>query len=148
MAEEKHWKEGIPTHENVIFTCFGGFSNTGIVAALASMEAVKELGLDKVCIGCLAALPTKVASVYAKTKAAKKIITVDGCPQECSRKVVQNAGLEISKSFVLSQDIEMEKKPLSADIGGDLKPVMEYISEENVEKTRRLILEAINSEKN
>jgi len=28
MAEEKHWKEGMPTHENIIFTCFGGLSNT------------------------------------------------------------------------------------------------------------------------
>jgi len=59
MAAEKHSKERILTHENIIFTCFGGFSNTGITAALASMEAVKELGLDKACIGCLAALPVK-----------------------------------------------------------------------------------------
>ena len=42
------WKEGMPTHENIIFTCFGGLSNTGIVAALANIEAVKKLGLDKV----------------------------------------------------------------------------------------------------
>ena len=56
MAEEKQSKKGMPVHENVIFNCFGGFSNTGITAALASLEAVKELGLDKACIGCLAAM--------------------------------------------------------------------------------------------
>lgn len=44
MAE---WKEGMPTHENIIFSCFGGLSNTGIISALACIEAVKELGLKK-----------------------------------------------------------------------------------------------------
>ena len=145
MPGEKQKKEGLETHENVIFTCFGGFSNTGITAALASMEAVKELGLDKVCIGCLAALSTNVAPVYAKTKVAKKIITMDGCSKECTRKVVQNAGLEITKSFVLSRDIGMKKRAFSTDIGGNLMPVMEYISEQDVEKAKQLIVEVINS---
>ena len=26
MAEEKQWQAGVNTHENVIFTCFGGAS--------------------------------------------------------------------------------------------------------------------------
>ncbi len=59
MAEEKEWQEGMPTHENVIFSCFGGFSNTGITSGLACLEAVKELGLEKVAIGLLATSGTK-----------------------------------------------------------------------------------------
>jgi len=47
MAEEKHWEEGMKTHENVVFFCYGGLSNTGITSALACLEAVKELGLEK-----------------------------------------------------------------------------------------------------
>ena len=47
MAEEKEWQEGMPTHENVIFSCFGGFSNTGITSGLACLEAVKELGMER-----------------------------------------------------------------------------------------------------
>lgn len=140
------WKEGIPTHENIIFNCFGGLSNTGIVAALASMEAVKELGLDKVAIGCLAALPVEVPPVYGKTKAARKIITVDGCPSECSRKVVEKAGFKPTKSFVLARDIGMKKKALHEDIGKDLKPVMEYISDDDVEKAKKLIVDALKAE--
>ncbi|MBC7190655.1 putative zinc-binding protein [Candidatus Aerophobetes bacterium] len=137
------WKEGMPSHENIIFTCFGGFSNTGIVAALASLEAVKELGLDKAAIGCLAGLPVGVPPVYGKTKAAKKIVTVDGCPMECSRKVVEDAGFKIVKSFVLTRDIGMKKKALHEDIGRDLKPVMDYISQEDVEKAKKLIVESL-----
>ena len=137
------WKEGMPTHENIIFTCFGGLSNTGIAAALASIEVVKELGLDKVAIGCLAGLPVGVPPVYGKTKAAKKIITVDGCPMECSRKVVEDAGFKVTKSFVLARDIGMKKKALHEDIGGNLKPVMEYVSQEDVEKAKKLIVESL-----
>jgi len=36
MAEEKEWQEGMTTHENIIFSCFGGLSNTGISNAQAS----------------------------------------------------------------------------------------------------------------
>ena len=57
-----------------------GLSTTGITSALACLETVKELGLEKVAIGCLGALPLGVKPVIGKTKAAKKVITVDGCP--------------------------------------------------------------------
>ena len=105
MAEEKQWQAGINTHENTIFSCFGGASNTGIVSGLACLEAVKELGLEKVAIGCLGGLPTKVKPVLGKTKASKKVITVDGCPFECSKKIVEQAGFKPTKSIVLTRDI-------------------------------------------
>ena len=144
MTEQKHWREGIPTHENVVYACFGGMSNTGITAALASMRAVEELGLEKACIGCLAGLPTNIQSVYGKTKAAKRIITVDGCPFQCSKKVVEKAGFKIAKSIVLVKDIGMKKKALHEDIGTrDFKSLMEYISEEDVEKAKKLIVRAV-----
>ena len=31
----------------IIFPCFGGSSNVGVVTALATLEAVTEVGLDK-----------------------------------------------------------------------------------------------------
>jgi uncharacterized metal-binding protein len=149
MAEEKgmEWKAGENTHENVIYACFGGMSNTGITAALASMGAVKELGLKRVAIGCLGGLPTKVGPVYGKTKAAGKVVTVDGCPFECSKKVVEAAGFKVAKSIMLTRDIGMKKKALHEDIGTkDLKSLMEYISEEEVRKAKELIVKAITEE--
>jgi len=143
MAEEKHWEEGIPTHENVIFSCYGGMSNTGITSALACLEAVKELGLEKVVIGCLAGLQHGVKPVMGKTKAAKKVITVDGCPFECSRKTAEQAGFKLTKSIVLTRDIGMKKKALHEDIGQNLKPVMEYISQDEVKKAKDLIVSSI-----
>ncbi len=142
MAEEKHWQEGVPTHENIIFSCFGGLSNTGITSALACMEVVKELGLEKVGIGCLPSVPLKVAPVLGKTHAAKKVITVDGCPFECSRKTVEAAGLTITKGIVLARDIGMKKKALHEDIGQG-RGVMAYISEEEIREAKELIKRAV-----
>jgi len=140
---EKHWVEGMKTHENIVYACFGCLSNTGITAGLGALEAVKELGLEKVAVGCLASLPLGVAPVIGKTKAAKKIITVDGCPFECSRKTVEAAGFRPYRSFMLVRDIGMNKKALHEDIGGDLKPVMDYVSTRDIEKTKELIKKAI-----
>ena len=142
MAEGKEWQKGMPTHENVIFSCFGGFSNTGITSALACLEAVKELGLEKVAIGCLPPLTLKVKPVLGKTSTAKKIITVDGCLLECSKKIVEEAGFRIAKSIVLARDIGMKKKALHMDIGRSLG-LMEYISKEEVERAKDLIVKTI-----
>ena len=90
-----------------IYACFGGFSNTGIATAIASMEAINEVGLDKACIGCLAAITNDVKSVKEKNDDARKIITIDGCQMECSRKIVERAGYK-SVSIVLTRDIGMK----------------------------------------
>jgi len=143
MAEMKEWQEGMKTHENVIFSCYGGLSNTGITSALACLEAVKELGLEKVAIGCLAGLPLGVKPVVGKTKASKKVITVDGCPFECSRKTVEQSGFTPTKSIVLTRDIGMKKKALHEDIGENIKGVMEYISDDEVRRAKELIVKTI-----
>ncbi len=143
MAEEKHWEEGMKTHENIIFSCFGGLSNTGITSALACLDAVKELGLEKVAIGCLGALPLGVKPVLGKTRAAKKIITVDGCLFECARKTVEQSGMKPTKSIVLVKDIGMKKKALHEDIGEGIKDLMEYIDPDDVRKAKELILKSL-----
>jgi uncharacterized metal-binding protein len=140
MGEEK---SQMRTHENVIFSCYGGFSNTGITSALACLEVVKELGLEKVCVGCLSALPLGIEGVIKKTKAAKKVITVDGCGAQCARKILENAGFKVTKSIVLERDIGMKKKALNEDIEGELKGVMEYISEGDVKRAKELIIKTL-----
>jgi hypothetical protein len=60
MTEQQHWQEGMKTHENIIFSCFGGLSN---------------------------------------------------------RKIVEQAGFNVTRSIVLVRDIGMKKKGLHEDIG-------------------------------
>jgi len=142
MSKEGEWQEGMPTHENIIFSCFGGLSNTGITSALACLEVIKELGLEKVAIGCLPSVPLGVKPVLGKAKAAKKIITVDGCPFECARKTIEAAGFKIDKSIVLVRDIGMKKVALHTDISKGLG-VEKYISKEDVRKAKELIIKTI-----
>lgn len=141
-TQEVVWEAGKNTHENIIYSCFGGMSNTGVTAALASLDAVRALGLKKVAIGCLGGLPTQVGPVYAKTSVAGRVVTVDGCPFECSRKVVEQAGFKIWKSLVLTRDIGMTKRPLNEDVGQG-KGMDAYISQEEVAHAKEAIITAL-----
>lgn len=125
----------------VIYPCFGGFSNTGYATALASMEALKEVGLERACIGCLGGHPTKVELVYTNTQKAKKIITVDGCPKECAKKLVEDAGFTVTESILLARDIGMTKKSLFE--GADEQSIMEHINDEDVQKAKDIIVQKI-----
>jgi len=140
------WKAGENTHENLIYVCSGGLSNTGLAAMLAAVEAVKQLGLRRVGIGCLAALPSEVGPVMGKTRAAKRIVIVDGCPMRCAKKIVEKAGFEIASSIVLTEHIDMKKKAFHEDIPEGPKPLTDYISPEDVAKAKQLIVEAIEND--
>lgn len=142
MAEENEWQEGMTTHENIIFSCFGGLSNTGITSVLACLEAVKELGLGKVAIDCLPSVALKVKPALGKTRAAKKVITVDGCPFECARKTVEGTGFRITRCIVLARDIGMKKVAIQTDIAKG-RGVAAYISKEEVKRAKELIVKTI-----
>jgi len=74
MAEEKYWEEEMKTHENIIFSCYTGLSDASITSASACLKVVRELGLEKVAISGLGALPLGVKPAAGKTKAARKVI--------------------------------------------------------------------------
>ena len=137
MSWMEEWREGMLTHEDIVFSCFGGLSNTGVTSALACLEVVKELGLGKVAVGCLPSVPLGVKPVLGKLRAAKKIITVDGCLFECSRKTIEAAGFKVAKSIVLVRDIGMKKVALHTDIGRGLG-LGKYISQEDVRRRKNL----------
>jgi hypothetical protein len=44
-----------------------------------------------------------------KTRAAERIITVDGCPLNCARKIVERAGFTPDRIINLVQDCGLEK---------------------------------------
>lgn len=126
-----------------IYACFGGFSNTGIATAIASMEAIKEVGLDKACIGCLAGIPNDVESVKKKNDIAEKIIAIDGCQMGCARKILEKAGYEPA-SIVLARDIGMEKKSLYEIADGS--NLTDHVDRKEIEKAKKLIMNKIMEE--
>jgi uncharacterized metal-binding protein len=99
---------------DALFVCFGGMSNVGTLTGLAGLEAVKQLEPGQAGIFCLGGLPTQSQPVLEKTRAAQHIITVDGCPLNCTRKIVEQAGFTPYKAINLVEDCGIKKGPPQA----------------------------------
>jgi uncharacterized metal-binding protein len=65
-------------------------------------------------IFCLGGLPTQSQLVLDKTRAAQRIVTVDGCPLNCARKIVEQAGFVPYKTINLVEDCSIKKGPPQA----------------------------------
>jgi len=104
MAENK-----VP--RNALFVCFGCLSNVGTLTGLAGLEIVRQVGPENASIFCLGGLATEVPTVLEKTRAAERIITVDGCPMNCARKIVEQAGFTPDRAINLVQDCGLKKGP-------------------------------------
>ncbi len=144
-AKPTHLQAGENTHENIIFACSGGLSNAAMVTWLAAFEVVKELGLQKVAVGCLAALSTGLPKMLAMAQAARKVIVVDGCPKACARRTVEAAGLKSAAEIVVTRDVPMNKEVFREDLGGELKSVTDYLADSDVKKAKQLIVNAISA---
>ncbi len=131
------------TYSTIIFACFGGFSNTGIITGYASINAVKELKLDQVCIGCLSALSQGIQSVIEKAKKAERIIAVDGCPSRCAQKEIEKQGRIVNRSIVLTQDIGMKKSSFTEVFQGGSPDIFDDIEESDVEAGTNKIIETM-----
>lgn len=123
--------ENVP--ESALFVCFGAMSNVGAMTGLAALEAVKQVEPGKAGIFCLGGLPTLAPTVINKTKAVKRIVTIDGCPLNCSRKIVEQAGFTPSKTINLVTDCGIPKKTLAditqEDMASAVKAIVSAINE-------------------
>jgi uncharacterized metal-binding protein len=128
MITERKMTENVP--ETALFVCFGAMSNVGMMTGLAAIEAVKQVEPGKAGIFCLGGLPTQAPTVIAKTQAVKRIVTVDGCPLNCSRKIVEQAGFTPTKTINLVTDCGIQKKPSSEYKQEDMEPAIKAIVNE------------------
>jgi len=126
----------------VIYPCFGGSSSAGMITALAAIEAVKEVGLDKASIGCLAILPTYGERMQPQIDKVAKVITVDGCPMGCAMKTLMDAGLKTTRKILLTRDAGLDNKPLEARMERQ-KDLMQHISEEDIRRAKHIIIKAV-----
>ena len=97
--------------ENALFVCFGGMSNVGTLTGLAALQAVRQAKPGQAGIFCLGGLPTEAPLVLSKTRAAHRIITVDGCPLNCARKIVEQAGFAPYRTINLVEQCGIKKGP-------------------------------------
>jgi len=116
---------GLP--DNALFVCFGGMSNVGTLTGLAGLEAVKRAGPGKAAIFCLGGLPTQAPSVIEKTSKVGRIVTVDGCPLNCARKIVEQAGFHPAATITLVDDCGIVKGPPTQYTADDLETAVAAI---------------------
>jgi len=117
-----------------LVVCNSGASNTGHLTGLAAFEVVKRLGSEKVGICSLPALANKVPTQIALVKKIEHLIVVDGCHNECSKRILNALGIRYDKYLNLDYDLGIRKMgPFST---------MNY-SQEDVERVSSAIVTKI-----
>jgi len=107
------------------------------------MEAVRKAGLSKVAIFCLAGLPAGISSVVNRIKTAKRVITVDGCANNCAKKLADAAGIPVSRAITLASDLGVKKVAFHQQLADGVEDPMECVSDADVQKAVAAILEAL-----
>ncbi len=82
----------------LIFGCSGG-SDVGALADLAARRLSKE-GKGKMY--CLAGVGGRVPGIMKTTEATEEILAIDGCPMECAKKTLEQAGIKKFKHLQLA----------------------------------------------
>lgn len=72
----------------LIFPCSGA-ADVGAIADQSARRLTRE-GVGKMY--CLAGIGGRVSGIMASTRAAEKILAIDGCPLECARHCLEEAG--------------------------------------------------------
>ena len=94
MGEDKEVPRQLPW----IFQCSGS-SNVG----QAANEACKLLYWDgKARIGCIAAIGAHIEAFVTPNK-SRKVVCIDGCPNMCGLKTLQQAGIKPEVCIVVTE---------------------------------------------
>lgn len=88
----------------LIFACSGA-ADVGHVADQAARR-LTAAGVGKMF--CLAGIGGRVSGIVQTTKVAASVLAIDGCPLDCARKTLEEAGFSEFEHLRLS-DLGMEK---------------------------------------
>jgi uncharacterized metal-binding protein len=93
-----------------LFACFSGGSNTGSLAGLAALEAVRRLGNETVGICSLPAVLNQVPRQSALVKQIENLMVIDGCRNACARHLLAEKGIEPDVYLNLETDLSLAKQ--------------------------------------
>ena len=88
----------------LIFPCSGA-SDVGGLGDRAARQMTRDLTGK---MYCLAGIGGRVEGILANTRAAARVLVIDGCPQECARKTMELAGFRDFQHLKLA-DLGFEK---------------------------------------
>ena len=78
--------------EIILLPCAGG-SNCGQIANNVAVKLTQD-GVGR--IYCLAGIGVHIAGMIESSRAAKRIVVLDGCNVACARKTIEHAGLLVT----------------------------------------------------
>ena len=116
----------------LIFPCSGG-SDVGELSDRATRKMAK-CGQAKMF--CLAGIGAHIPGMIESTKAANKLIAIDGCPVSCSKKTLEHAGFK-AIAFNL-KDMGFEKNKTKVD-DESIDKILSKITGGKVEEASRNI---------
>jgi uncharacterized metal-binding protein len=90
--------------ETLIFACSGA-ADVGAISDQAARKMTKD-GCGKMF--CLAGVGGQVEGIVQKTKAASRIVAIDGCTLNCTKKCLELAGMA-NFAYVRVTDLGFEK---------------------------------------
>lgn len=93
----------------LIFSCSGGSD----VGELSDRVARKMAKCGQAKMFCLSGIGAHIPGMIESTKAANKLIAIDGCPVSCSKKTLEHAGFKVM-AFNL-KDMGFEKGKTKVD---------------------------------
>lgn len=109
MAEKENVCKGGP---KLIFACSGA-ADVGEIADRAARKMAKE-GAGKMF--CLAGIGGHVNPILKATEAASDILAIDGCPLNCTKASLEQAGFKDFKHLQLADlGLEKGKSPASSE---------------------------------
>lgn len=83
----------------LVFPCSGASDVGGLSDRAARQMTVDQSGR----MYCLAGIGGRVEGIMANTRAAARVLVIDGCPQECARKTMELAGFKDFQHFKLAE---------------------------------------------
>jgi uncharacterized metal-binding protein len=90
--------------ETLIFACSGA-ADVGAVSDRAARQMTRD-GIGKMF--CLAGVGGRVEGIVQKTRAASRIVAIDGCSLDCAKKCLDQVGIG-SFQHLRVTDLGMEK---------------------------------------
>lgn len=96
----------------LIFACSGA-ADVGQISDLAARKLTAE-GAGKMF--CLAGIGGRVSGIMETTRAAAAVLAIDGCPLDCARKTLEEAGFTRFEHLRLSEmGMEKGKSPATEE---------------------------------
>jgi uncharacterized metal-binding protein len=123
--EDERKEEGcLCASGDLLFLACAGSSNVGQISNQAAVELAGE-GRGR--LFCLAGIGAHLDTMILPAK-ERNLVTIDGCPVQCAKKILNHAGLDAALSVVVTE-LGIEKIPNLEFEAADCAKVVEKIKE-------------------